>query len=202
MIGKGVGGSLGRWSTYPNDRPLILGQQADGVLILRSAALGANTALTVGGRAILVGTPVTSAVAASSLILSNVTASGDILIAANRGGNSESYIFIDSSTGFLTLTAATEVVINCQGGAANDLHFQNTAVEYARFRLVTDGANLWLGGAAAHASTPGRSIISMFTGVAPVGTLASGGSLYVATATNVELNYIDSAGNAQQLSTT
>lgn len=63
-------------------------------------------------------------------------------------------------------------------------------------------ANFKVGGTAAHATTAGTNIISLFTGTAPAGTLASGGSLYVATATNVELNYIDSAGNAQQLSTT
>ena len=63
-------------------------------------------------------------------------------------------------------------------------------------------AGLKIDGTADHATTVGTNILSMFTGTAPAGTLASGGSLYVATATNVELNYIDSAGNAQQLSTT
>ena len=68
------------------------------------------------------------------------------------------------------------------------------------FELVL--GNVKVGGSAAHATTAGTNIISIFLGTAPVGTLASGGSLYVATATNVELNYIDSAGNAEQLSTT
>ena len=84
---------------------------------------------------------------------------------------------ISTTTGALTLSPTTEVVIS-------------------------SGARAKVGGTAAHATTPGTNIISLFLGTIPVGTLASGGSLYVATATNVELNYIDSAGNAQQLSTT
>ena len=51
-----------------------LGADSDVVLVLRSTILAANTALT----GVLVGTPVTPAVAANSLILSNITANGNL----------------------------------------------------------------------------------------------------------------------------
>ena len=87
--------------TLANDVLLTLGTGGDIVLVERSTALTANTALTD----VILGTPVTQALAADSLIISNVTASGDIIIVANRGGNSESYLFIDSSAGTLDLKA-------------------------------------------------------------------------------------------------
>jgi hypothetical protein len=80
-----------------------LGTDKDIVFFPRSTSLNANTALAVGGDDVLVGTPVTSALAANSLILSNTTASGDYMVALNRGGNSEEYIFADASAGKLRL---------------------------------------------------------------------------------------------------
>jgi len=77
-----------------------LGNDKDGVLVLDSAGLTADTALA----GVLIGTPVTPVLPANSVIISNITASGDILIAANRGGNSEAYVHIDSSAGVLYLT--------------------------------------------------------------------------------------------------
>lgn len=84
-----------------DDALFTLGSDNDQALVNRSTALAANTALTGA----LIGTPVTTALAANSLLVSNVTASGDIMVAANRGGNSEEYVFVDSSAGTLTLTA-------------------------------------------------------------------------------------------------
>ena len=84
-----------------DDAVFSLGNDEDVALVNRSTALTANTALA----GVLVGTPVTPAVAANSLILANQTASGDILVAANRGGNSENYVFVDSSAGTLDLFA-------------------------------------------------------------------------------------------------
>ncbi len=83
-----------------DDRLLTLGDDNDVALVLRSATLAADTALT----GVLVGTPVTPALAANSLVLSNVTASGDIVVALNRGGNSEAMLFADGSSGALYLT--------------------------------------------------------------------------------------------------
>jgi len=56
--------------------------------------LTANTALA----GVLIGTPVTPALAADSLIIANATANGDILIAGNDGGHSRTALFFDAST--------------------------------------------------------------------------------------------------------
>ena len=76
-----------------------LGTDGDQVLVNNSAGLAANAEVT----SLIVGTSVHPATAANSLIISNVTAAGDILLVANRGGNSESYLFVDSSAGTLDL---------------------------------------------------------------------------------------------------
>ena len=83
-----------------DDKLLTLGDDQDVALVLRSSALAADTALS----GVLVGTPVTPALAANPLILANVTASGDILLATNRGGNSEAAIFVDGSAGAVFIT--------------------------------------------------------------------------------------------------
>ena len=67
--------------TYADDALLRLGTDGDIVFLNRSTALGANTPLT----SVLIGTPVTPAIALNSLIISNVTASGDILLVGNLG---------------------------------------------------------------------------------------------------------------------
>lgn len=67
-----------------------------------SSVLATNTAL--GG--VLVGTPVTPALAVDSLVISNTVASGDLLIALNNGGNSQAWLWIDASAGTLTLYGA------------------------------------------------------------------------------------------------
>jgi len=84
---------------YPDDQLLKLGTDNDIVMLLRSAALNANTALAN----VLEGTPVTPALAANSLIISNITDDGDILIAASDGGNSKAGIWIDASAPYTYL---------------------------------------------------------------------------------------------------
>ena len=74
------------------------------IQVNRTTTLAANTALT----GVLIGTPVTTAVAADSHIVSNIVASGDIMVAANRGGNSEEYLFVDSSAGQLKLKSPAD----------------------------------------------------------------------------------------------
>ena len=71
------------------------GNDGDIAYVLRSTTLTANTTLTD----VLEGTPVTPALAANSLIISNATNDGDILIAGSDGGNSKASLFFDSSAG-------------------------------------------------------------------------------------------------------
>lgn len=100
LVAGGLTMSAGS-AEFGDDLLVTLGNDNDQVLVNRSTSLSANTALT----GVLVGTPVTPAIPANSLIISNITASGDVVIAANRGGNSEAYIQADASAGVLTLWA-------------------------------------------------------------------------------------------------
>jgi hypothetical protein len=99
-----------------DDVLFTLGNDNDEVLVHRTATLSANTALTGA----IVGTPKTTALAANSLIVSNITASGDIMVAGNRGGNSEEYLHCDASTGQLKLTSPAEHMLLFAGTTATD----------------------------------------------------------------------------------
>lgn len=113
--------------TVPDNEILALGADGDIALVLRSTILATNTALT----SVMIGTPVTPAVAANSLILSNITASGDVLVAANLGGNSQAWLWVDSSASLMTLYGAgvsaievgTNIVVN-EGAADRDLRVE------------------------------------------------------------------------------
>jgi hypothetical protein len=93
VVVTGVGGASA--ITLNDDVLLKLGTDADGVLLLRSTILNADTALT----GVLIGTPDTHALAANSIIIANVTADGDVLIAGNDGGTSRQILFADVSAG-------------------------------------------------------------------------------------------------------
>jgi len=82
---------------FADDILFTLGTTKDIAIVNRSTVLNANTALT----GVIIGTPVTPAVAANSLLISNVTASGDMLFAVNTGGHSQGLIFLDGSAGTL-----------------------------------------------------------------------------------------------------
>jgi len=77
----------------PDNILFTLGNDSDGVVVLNSAGIAANTALT----GVLIGTPVSSAVAANSLMISNTTASGDIALYYNLAGNSQMALWVDAS---------------------------------------------------------------------------------------------------------
>ena len=85
-----------------DDVELTFGATLDGAIILRSTALNANTALA----GVVVGTPVTTAIAANSMIYSNITTDGDVLVVATNGGNSQAWAWIDSSAGLAQLLGA------------------------------------------------------------------------------------------------
>jgi len=103
-------GSAGQ-VTFPDDLGAFFGDDKDGAVFLRSTSLAANTALTN----VLVGTPVVPAVAANSLLITNVTASGDILLATARGSNSEAHMLLDASAGDTTLYARGVAIITMAG---------------------------------------------------------------------------------------
>lgn len=72
-----------------------------------AVVLATNTALD----GVLVGTPVTPALAVDSIVISNEVASGDILVAANNGGNSQAWLWVDASAGTMRLYGAGTAVV-------------------------------------------------------------------------------------------
>ena len=76
------------------------GTDGDVMSLLHSGTLAANTADAYGA---LVGTPVSQALAANSFIISNITANGDVAFYANLAGNSQQWLFYDTSASQLSL---------------------------------------------------------------------------------------------------
>ena len=98
--GSWVQANVGASATGVSDNTLLtIGTDSDEVLVNRASVLNANTTLA----GVVVGTPVTPAVAANSLIIANITADGDILLAAQTGGNTTAYLWIDASAQILRL---------------------------------------------------------------------------------------------------
>jgi hypothetical protein len=91
----------------PDNQRVKLGSDADVVLYMRSTALSADAELT----SVIEGTSDHPGVAANSLIISNVTNDGDILMAVSDGGNSIGMIHLDGDTGTLHVNG-NAVVIN------------------------------------------------------------------------------------------
>ena len=152
-----VASGLPAWDTSPtvtDDLTFNLGTGNDVVLLNRSSILAANTALSN----VMIGTPVTPAVAANSLLVSNVTASGDYLLALNNGGNSQAWHWVDSSAGTQTLYAAgvARILLNSTGGS-----FTGTWSDLGTVTTVDinggsiDGAAI---GAASHSTIKGTTI--------------------------------------------
>lgn len=88
-----------------DDKVFSLGTSGDDCFKHVAAGLSANT--RDAAPYALIGTPVSQALAANSLIISNVTASGDIAMYANLAGNSQQFLFYDTSASVLYLGVAT-----------------------------------------------------------------------------------------------
>ena len=172
---------------FPDDRLLTLGTDKDGVIVLRSATLTANTALAN----VLIGTPVTPALAANSVVISNITSNGDILIAANDGGHSKAGIWIDGSlpgtyiyNGYLAtnLDANTKNITNL-----HYLDFDNGGY-YVKNKATTDGHYYAL---AAHDGTVDREIVRCEND-------AGAALLKLASGANAKVGFFGAAPVAQQ----
>jgi len=84
------------------------------IMLRHSGAVSANAEVTT----IIAGTSVHPGVAADSLIVSNITASGDIMFATNRGGNTEAHMLFDASAGDTFLYARGVEALKIAGGGA------------------------------------------------------------------------------------
>ena len=82
------------------------------IMLRHSGAVSANAEVTT----IIAGTSVHPGVAADSLIVSNITASGDMMFATNRGGNTEAHMLFDASAGDTFLYARGVQAMKIAGG--------------------------------------------------------------------------------------
>ncbi|KKN52701.1 hypothetical protein LCGC14_0609820 [marine sediment metagenome] len=82
-----------------DDAIFALGTGADQAMLNNSAGLSADTALDD----VLIGTPVSEAIAANSLMIANKTANGDIAMYANDGGTSQQFLHFDADVSILEL---------------------------------------------------------------------------------------------------
>ena len=130
---------------------LALGNDQDATAVLRAATLGANTALT----GVVVGTPVSQAVAANSLLIGNVTADGDVALYTQTGGNSDQFLFADASAKILYFGQT--------GWAAN---------------LLNGMVKLTLGTVSAFGTTQPTNALVLREGTAPVGAITTAVGLF------------------------
>lgn len=115
---------------------LQIGTSGDGAIVNSSAGLAANTALT----SVMIGTPVTFTAAANSTLITNITASGDILMAVNKGGHSQAVLFADASAGTLYVNAAASGSVYITVATVTEYTFSATAF------LVATGNNIQFNG--------------------------------------------------------
>ena len=86
-------------NSISDDVVLDLGNGSDAALVLRSTALSADAELG----SVIVGTSDHPGVAANSLIISDITADGDIMMAVQSGGNTTMSMLLDASAGNFVL---------------------------------------------------------------------------------------------------
>jgi hypothetical protein len=134
-----------------DDISIELGTDDDSVLHHKSGTLAANTTLAD----VLTGTPVSAALAANSLMLSNNTANGDIGIYVNTGTVSHQAVFIDSS--------AKLIALGQTGWALN---------------MVEAAVKLTLGTPGTFASTQPTNTLVIKVGTAPAGAITTSVGLF------------------------
>jgi hypothetical protein len=136
---------------------LTLGTDSDAALVNRATVLNANTTLT----GVIVGTPVTPAVAANSLIISDITADGDILLVTQTGGHSHAAMWVDASAGITRLYSGAGVEV---------LKLDSAALTATGSLLVTGLLTSagWRNSGAGHFGFGTGEAVTIATGVATV----------------------------------
>lgn len=115
-----------------------IGTSGDTAFVNSTAGVAANTALT----GVLVGTPVTPvAPAANSLIVGNITASGDVLIAVNKGGTSHMAFMADASTGDTLLGVPTGQSVDIYIAGVKEVDYATGALAFQQQTTISTTAN-------------------------------------------------------------
>ncbi len=109
LVVNGLGGLAGKHVAMGDDAIFALGTGDDIVMVNQSTEL----LTTVELANVIVGTSVVGTIPANSLIISDITADGDIVFAGRTGADSLEYFRIDAST--------LNVIVN---EASNDINFR------------------------------------------------------------------------------
>ena len=135
--------TLGR--TYPiirnpklvaDDLLLRFGTDSDIVALNRSTVLAADAEVTN----VIEGTSDHWGVAANSLIISNITDDGDILLLVSKAGNSQGMILLDGSTGDLELGAASGQSVDTFIAGVKEIDYATGALAFQQATIISTTA--------------------------------------------------------------
>jgi hypothetical protein len=98
-------------SSAPDDVLVPFGDDGDVNMVLRSTALAADAELA----GVIVGTSDHPGVAANSLIIGDITADGDIMLAVQSGGNTTKTLLMDASGGRMLLGGLDIIIQDGKG---------------------------------------------------------------------------------------
>lgn len=101
-----------------------LGTDGNISMLNRSTVLNANTALLNA----LIGTPVTPALTANSLILANIIADGGILLAVNKDGHSQMVLWSDPSVDITAINAPAGGSVSLRLGNSEEMNVAENAL--------------------------------------------------------------------------
>jgi hypothetical protein len=153
LFNEGVtfGTSTGAIS-YGDGVKFQLGTDGDYALVERATVLNANTTLA----GVIVGTPVTPAVAANSLLIGGITADGDVMMATQTGGNSHAFLWYDTSAAILRLYSGAGVEV---------AKFDSAAITLTGLTTLAGG---WRTSGASHVGFGAGEAVTIVSGVATV----------------------------------
>jgi hypothetical protein len=126
---------------------------------------------------------------------------GDILFPADnqelQGGSGATTDSLGWAGGDLRLNTRQHIYLNVDSAAAHGqdaviIGHNNTNTSATPVIRLDELGHIKIGGTANHGTTTGTSMVTIFNGTAPVGTISSGASIYVASG---EMYTIDAAGN-------
>lgn len=123
-----------------DDQHLAFGADKDVVALLKSGTHSANSPLTD----VFIGTPVTPALPVNTFILSNVTASGDLLWAVNKGGHSQGVFWADGSLGNTAVMAAVGASVDTYIGGTKEIDYATGAMAFQQATTISAVGDLTL----------------------------------------------------------
>ena len=151
-----------------DDQLLKLGTDADQVQLNRSTILDADTVLA----SVLIGTPVSQAIAANSLMIANATSNGDIAMYINDGGHSQMVFWANGDVADVALLAGSSGSVDFYIGGSKVFDLSNNG---SKTTLIGLSGDYWqIGTLATNTSHSLNSANDLFI----VGELEVNGTFY------------------------